>query len=108
MITINDHSVDFTSSFDLKTFCENLSPIGLSRLQTALLSEQREREQRERFYKAKEEVIKSLDDLQNIIDAEEGRNSSRPLGLSFDFDCFVNLASIKETIDQLTLEDFKD
>lgn len=105
---ISSHSVDSISSFDLKTFCESLSPIGLNRLQTALLSEQYKREQRERFNKAKEEVIKRLNDFQNIIDAEEGKSSSCPPGLVFDFDCFVTFASLKETIEQLTLEDFKD
>lgn len=105
MITITDHSVDFISPFDLEKFCENLSPIGLNRLQTALLSEQREREQRERFNKAKEKVIKSLDDLQEVIDAEEGKNSSCSFTLIND--CFVNLALIKEGIDQLNLGYFE-
>lgn len=105
MITITDHSVDSISSFDLEKFCENLSPIGLNRLQTALSSEQHEREQRERFNKAKEEVIESLSKLQEVIDAEEGKNSSCPFTLVND--CFVNLALIKEGIDQLNLGYFE-
>ena len=106
MITITDHSVDSISDFDLKVFCGSLSPIGLNRLKTALLSEQREREQRERFNKAKEKVIKSLDDFQKIIDAEEGKDSSCPFSL--ECDCFVNLASSKETLDRLDLGNFED
>lgn len=106
MITITDHSVDSISSFDLEKFCENLSPIGLDRLKNALFFEQRERDKRERFNKAKERVIKSLSDFQDVIDAEEGKNSS--CSFSLDYDYFVNLAGIKEMIDQLTLEDFKD
>ena len=106
MITITDHSVDSISDFDLKVFCGSLSSIGLNRLKTALASEQLEREQRERFNKAKEKVIKSLDDFQKIIDVEEGKDSSCPFSL--ECNCFVNLACIKEAIDQLDLGYFED
>lgn len=106
MITITSHSVDSISNFDLQVFCGSLSSIGLNRLKTALASEQLEREQRERFNKAKEKVIKSLDDFQKTIDAEEGKDSSCPFSL--ECDCFVNLASIKEAIDRLNLGYFED
>lgn len=105
MITITDHSVDSISSFDLEKFCENLSPIGLDRLKNALFFEQRERDKRERFNKAKEKVIKSLSDFQDVID-EEGGDSDCLFHLSSDLS--ANFAGLKEIINNWTLEDFKD
>ena len=94
----------FTSISNLKHFMESLSPEDLEKLKTALF-EQCERDRQERFNKAKEKVIKSLDDFQDVVNTEGG-NSGCFFALSSDL--FANLAGLKEIVNNWTLEDFKD
>lgn len=105
MITINDHSIDYISTVDLETFCENLSPIGLDRLKTALFLEQRERDKRARFNEAKEEFIRSLKAFQNAISDCGGDYSISFAELPSKQIC---LPFIESVIDDLTLGDFKN
>ena len=105
MITINDHSIDYISTDDLETFCENLSPIGLDRLKTALFLEQRERERREHFNEAKEEFIKSLDALQDAI-SDCGGDCT--ISFAEFSSCQVSFPFIEDIVDNLTLGDFKN